>query len=124
MNTVILVGRVTRDFTVITKDDKTFAFNTIAISQGKDKNSVFIPIAFTGRSAEILGKYVKKGNMLSMSGTLTVTSKKLGRGKDGKYVYTSDVLVWGKDFTLLPNGKHDSAPGAEKASEEIEDLPF
>ena len=61
----------------------------------KDKNCDFISCIAFGKSAELLDKYVKKGNKVAISGRIQTGSY---TNKDGKTVYTTDVVAERVEF--------------------------
>lgn len=94
MNKVILCGRTCNEMKVNGNGEKNFITNSIAINNGKDKKADFINIIAFGKVAEVLYKYVKKGDMVLVEGSIHTN-----KTKDDKY-YTS-VLI--HTCELLPN---------------------
>ncbi|MGL5617850.1 MAG: single-stranded DNA-binding protein [Metamycoplasmataceae bacterium] len=72
MNKVLLVGRISAKPTMFeSKNAKTYARATIAISRDFSKDvSDFIPLTVFGSTAEYFIKYVNKGDLLSIEGTI------------------------------------------------------
>lgn len=75
MNKFQVVGRYTSDPELrYTKDNKPVASFTIAINNGKDKNgnedTTFIKISVFGATAENIGKYSKKGDLILVEGII------------------------------------------------------
>lgn len=76
MNNVSLTGRITRDPELkYTPNQKAYIMFTIAVDRGyKDaqgnKLSDFIPCVAWNSQAEFIGKYVKKGNLIEITGTI------------------------------------------------------
>ncbi|MGL5205034.1 MAG: single-stranded DNA-binding protein [Metamycoplasmataceae bacterium] len=76
MNKVLLVGRISAKPTMFeSKNAKTYARATIAISRDFSKDvSDFIPLTIFGSTAEYFNKYVNKGDLLSIEGTIQSSS--------------------------------------------------
>lgn len=75
MNKFQVVGRYTSDPELrYTKDNKPVANFNIAINNGKDKNgnedTTFIKISVFGATAENIGKYSKKGDLILVEGII------------------------------------------------------
>ena len=92
MNSVTLYGRVSRDPKIFEnkESDSLVASFTLACNRNKDEAD-FVPCKAFGKTAEIIEKYVHKGDRLTVNGSL-------GSGqyedKDGNTVYTLDVMCW------------------------------
>ena len=99
MNKVILAGRTCAEWkTRQYGDNKSFVTNTLAIQEGKDKTE-FVSVTAFGKTAEVLYKYVKKGDMVLVEGSIhtSVTNK------EGKKQYFTSVIVLRAE--LLPNAR-------------------
>lgn len=127
MNNVSLVGRLTRD--VVTKysqDGKAVSSGTLAVDRrfSKDNSADFISIKAFGKTAEFLEKYGKKGVKFGVVGHIQTGSY---QNKDGKTVYTTDVIVDNCEFTeskANSNGS-DTETGFVNIPDGIdEELPF
>ena len=75
MNKFQVVGRYTSDPELrYTKENKAVANFTIATNNGKDKNgnedTTFIKISVFGATAENIGKYSKKGDLILVEGII------------------------------------------------------
>lgn len=76
MNNVSLTGRITKDPEIkYTPNQKAYMMFTIAVDRGyKDaqgnKLSDFIPCVAWNSQAEFISKYVKKGNLIEITGTI------------------------------------------------------
>lgn len=95
MNIAILCGRLVADPEVRYTNNKKatcrFKVAVNRISEGAD----FIQCIAWEKTAENLGKYVKKGDRILVSGSITTGSYK---DKDGKTVYTTDVTARAVQF--------------------------
>lgn len=111
MNNVTLLGRVTKDFTGV-KTDKGLAIvrNTLAINR-PNEGADFINIVAFGETGVTLGKFVKKGHRVLIQGHIQTGSYE----KDGKKVYTTDIVVDRFEFI---------EPAPKKQSEPKNELPF
>jgi len=91
MNNVNLVGRPVADPKVIPgrEGKNNVAKFTLAVDYGKDKTD-FIPCVCFGRVADFAEKYVKKGKLEGISGSI---HNEEYTGKDGVKHYTYSVWV-------------------------------
>lgn len=94
MNSVALIGRLTRDPEVRwTQDQMAIATFSIAIDRPPRKDGTketdFPRITVFGRQAENCEKYLKKGRLVGISGRIQTGSYE----KDGVRVYTTDVVA-------------------------------
>ena len=107
MNKVLLCGRTcsqwkTRQY----GEGKSFVTNTLAISEGKDKTE-FVSVTAFGKTAEVLYKYVKKGDMVLVEGSIHTSVSE----KDGKKQYFTSVIVLRAE--LLPNERKTKKESVE-----------
>lgn len=138
MNQVILIGRLTRDPEVkyTTGTQKAVARFTLAIDrpvgQGKEKQTDFPSIVAFGKTAELIEKYVGKGQQVAVQGRLQTGSY---TKQDGTKVYTTDVLAERVEFLGSrrdDNGSSYSSGTSSESSEvpegfsqmDDDDLPF
>ena len=99
MNKVVLCGRICCDWkTHKYGEGKTFVTNTLAIQESKDKTE-FVSVTVFAKTAEVLYKYVKKGDMVLVEGSIHTTVSE----KDGKKQYFTSVIVLRAE--LLPNAR-------------------
>lgn len=86
MNSVILTGRLTRTPEAREKQDKSglYCFFTIAVDEGKDKSgqkiTSFIECVAYDKQASFLSTYLKKGYLIAVNGSLSVSDKDDGQG--------------------------------------------
>ena len=134
MNNVILMGRLTKDPELkTTQSGLSFCRFTVAVDRyskdGEDKTDFISCVAWRS-TADFIDKYFSKGQRILLSGSIQTGSY---TDKDGRTVYTTDVLVDKAEFCeSKKNG--DSAPAPTRArkpkeTEDIapdisEDLPF
>lgn len=83
MNKVLLVGRISSTPTMFeSKNLKTYARATIAVSREFTKDvSDFISLTVFGKTAEYFSKYVNKGDLLSIDGSIQTSSYKNDKGE-------------------------------------------
>ena len=96
MNSVFLIGRLTRDPEVryIASSQTAVATFTVAVDrpvyQGEEKKADFLRITVFGKQAENCEKYLAKGRLVAIEGRLQTGSY---QNKDGVTVYTTDVIA-------------------------------
>lgn len=134
MNKVLLSGRLVKDPEVRFSQGENatcVARYTLAsdrkYSKADDKQTDFINCVAFGKSGEFAEKYLKKGTKILVTGRIQTGSYE----KDGKKVYTTDVVVEEHEFCESKNsGGGESAPAAAgdgefmKIDENSTDLPF
>lgn len=102
MNKVIVCGRSVSEWKVHKyKDDKSFITGALALNDVKDRTE-FVNITAFGKTAEILHRYVKKGDMVLIEGSLHTSVSE----KDGKKTYFTSVVAF--NVNLLPNERRGS----------------
>ncbi len=122
MNSVVLIGRLTRDPEVRYTSGTQMAVCTFSIAidritrQGEEKKTDFPRITVFGKQAENCERYLKKGRLVAVQGRLQTGSY---TNKDGATVYTTDVvadrvefLEWGDRNQSSQGGYEPSASGA------------
>lgn len=97
MNLAILVGRLTADpETRSSQSGTTITTYTLAVDRRtKDKSADFIRCKAFNNGAEFAEKYFRKGMRVAVSGSINTGSYK---DKEGRTVYTTDVLVNSQEF--------------------------
>lgn len=83
MNKVLLVGRISSTPTMFeSKNFKTYARATIAVNREFTKDVTdFISLTIFGKTAEYFSKYVNKGDLLSIDGSIQSSSYKNDKGE-------------------------------------------
>lgn len=138
MNTVILIGRLTKDpeLRYTSGSQMAVAAFTIAIDRGKDKNGEsrgadFPRVTVFGKSAENCEKYLAKGRLVGIQGRIQTGSYE---NKNGDKVYTTDVVADRVEFLERGDrfqgvssgfgrgGKTDDSPAGFSAVDE--EIPF
>ena len=96
MNNVVLIGRLTRDPEVryISESQMAVATFTVAIDRpvraGQEKKTDFPRVTVFGRQAENCERFLAKGRLVGIQGRIQTGSY---TDKDGKTVYTTDVVA-------------------------------
>lgn len=127
MNNVILSGRLTKDpIGQATTSGMSIARFTLAVSRGKDKDGneqTDFPncIAF-GKTADLVEKYTTKGSKVIVQGRLQTGSYE----KDGRKVYTTDVVVDRVEFMDSKKTKEPKTKTEQAEMDFFEDdsIPF
>ncbi|MBQ2160675.1 MAG: single-stranded DNA-binding protein [Firmicutes bacterium] len=96
MNSVVLIGRLTRDPEVRYTSGSQMAVCTFTIAidrvtrQGEEKKTDFPRITVFGKQAENCERFLKKGRLVGVQGRLQTGSY---TNKDGATAYTTDVVA-------------------------------
>lgn len=133
MNSVVLIGRLTKDPEVkyISNNQMAVATFTVAIDrpvkQGAEKKTDFPRVTAFGRQAENCERYLAKGRLVGVQGRIQTESY---TNKDGATVYTTDVvadrvefLEWGDKEQGGSNPPAESVPEGFQAVS-ADDIPF
>lgn len=98
MNSVILIGRITKkpelEYTPNTQTAVT-KFTIAVDRETKEGGADFIRVTAFGRRAEAICKYMDKGRQIAIQGRIQTGSYK---DRDGKTVYTQDVIIDKDEF--------------------------
>ncbi len=128
MNKFIGMGRLTKDPEVRYSGEMAIARYTLAIDRlSKEKKTDFISCVAFGKVGEFAEKYLQKGTKIAIEGRVQTGSYE---DKDGKKVYTTDVVVEKHYFCESKNsgaGREDTEdPGIPAGFEELKDsdMPF
>lgn len=131
MNNVVLMGRLTRDpdtrYTTGENQMAVARFSLAVDRRGKDKGTDFISCVAFGKTGETVDKYLTKGTKIALSGRIQTGSYK---DKDGKTVYTTDVVVSEFEFCEKKATKEEPKEepkmndGFINVPDDLEDLPF
>lgn len=137
MNTVVLIGRTTRDIELRRTGNGTAVTSfTLAVNRDFKTNdgqeADFIQCVAWKKTAETIAKYVHKGDLFGVTGYIQTRSYE----KDGRMNYATEVVTTGFQFlerkremsSDSPSGqyKSDSYDGWGNTSNDINesDLPF
>lgn len=89
MNRATITGRLTKDVEVRkTQESLSVASFTVAVNDGKDKTN-FINCVAWRQSADFLGQYSHKGDLVGVDGKITTRSYE----RDGQKVYVTEVVA-------------------------------
>ena len=128
MNSVNLVGRLARDPDIkYTTGGTSIARFTVAVdrrfkSEGGPTADFPSVVAF-GKTAEFIEKYFHKGQRIGLSGRIQTGSYD---DKDGKKVYTTDVIAEAVEFVESKgsgSGNADASPKPEPGPDGFYDVP-
>ena len=106
MNSVVLIGRLTRDPEVryISESQMAVATFTVAIDRpvrsGQEKKTDFPRVTVFGRQAENCEKFLAKGRLVGVQGRIQTGSY---TNRDGVKVYTTEVVVEEQEFAESKN---------------------
>lgn len=131
MNSVVLIGRLTRDPELrYTANTQTAVCHfSIAVdrprTQNREQSADFIRITVFGKQAENCDKYLAKGRQVGVHGRIQTGSYK---NRDGQTVYTTDVIANSVEFLGGAQGAGHSgggqpAYGSEEQHEEGYSVP-
>lgn len=123
MNKAILVGNLVRDPELKhTQSGKAVCKFTLAIPNRFNKdNTNFIDCVAWNKTAEIAGKYLKKGSKTGVVGSIAIRSYET---KDGKKAKATEINVEELEF-LTPKSKPADDDGWEGLGREVDgDIPF
>ena len=124
MNSVVLVGRLTRDPDVrYSQDQRAVARFTLAVDRpvrsGAEKQTDFPSVVCFGKTAELVEQYVSKGRRVAVSGRIQTGSY---TNKDGQKVYTTEVVADRVEFLDSGSGA-PRTEGAEPSENRANDVP-
>lgn len=123
MNSVILLGRLTKDIELkYTTSQTAVAKFTVAIDEGygDKKKTNFISCMAFGKTAENMERFTGKGKKIGVQGRIQTGSY---TNKDGATVYTTDVVADRVEFVEWGDKKQEQeAPEGFAAIDE--DIPF
>ena len=111
MNNVVLIGRLTKDPEVRRVDEK-MAIATFSLAIDRpvkndgEKKTDFPRVTVFGRQAESCEKYLAKGMLVGIQGSIQTGSY---TNKDGQRVYTTDVVVEEQEFAESKSASESNA---------------
>ena len=129
MNKVILMGRLTKDVETRYSGEMAVARYSLAVDRKFKKEGEqtadFINCVAFGKNGEFAEKYLHKGMKIAVTGRIQTGNYK---DKDGKTVYTTDIVVEEHEFceskNNYANAKAD-ADGFMSIPDNVDDeLPF
>ena len=116
MNIIILTGRLTRDPELKTgQSGKAYARFTLAVERPMQKDEAdFINCVAFGKTAELIGEYLRKGRKAGVTGRLQMGKYEVNGEKRTSY----DVIVETLEFLESKN----TAKAEENATSEIQEV--
>ncbi len=116
MNSVQLVGRLTRDPEIRTSQNGTTIANfAVAINrpkkQGDEQITDFPRVTVIGKTADNVAKYCCKGMLVGINGRIQTGSYE---NKEGFTVYTTDVLAEKVEFLEWKEDKNGQQPASQQ----------
>ena len=127
MNSVFLIGRLTKDPEVRYTSSQMAVCNLLVavdrpVKQGAEKQSDFPRVICFGKTAENCGKYLSKGSMLAVHGYIQTGSY---MNKNGDTVYTTDVVADRIEFLEKAKAKKTAPDPQQESFAELEEYtPF
>ena len=124
MNRVILSGNLARDVEVkSTSSGKTYARTSIAVNRRTKKadgtyDADFFDLAAWDKTAEIMGKYLKKGDRVIVEGRIENDNYK---DKTGAMKYGNKIVVDNVEWFQSQNRKQHDEPDDDEFDA---DVPF
>lgn len=109
MNSVNLVGRITKDLELKQAGETSVTSFSLAVNRAKKGEADFINCKAFGKTAETMAQYLGKGKPVAITGRIQ-TGK---YDKDGKTIYTTDVIV--DRFYFISGGAGEKHDGAQVA---------
>ena len=125
MNKVILIGRFAQDPEMRQSGTGEVARYSLACqgdftNRNGERDTQFIRCVSFGNTASLIGRYCKKGNMISAVGRISNSSYD---AKDGSKRYSTDIIVENIEFVGSRNGG-DSMPAGGDNSEMFQPAGF
>lgn len=132
LNSIILMGRLTRDPELYKSSNDTsianftLAFDNVRVNQDGTRDSSFIDIRVFGESAESVCKHLRKGSKCAITGTIEQRNFLRQDGSKGsKFEVNANSVEF---LDPLPAKPADENQEAEQAEAELDlpddDLPF
>jgi len=117
MNTSVLQGNITKDIELMkTASGVSVCKFTIAVTRPYKKDETdFIRVTAWRKTAELISEYFRKGSKILIRGWIRTDSYD---DKDGKKVYTTEVIAEEFDFI----DKKGATPSAEQGQGDFEPL--
>lgn len=113
MNAVNLIGRWVRDHktTTVGQQGTTLVKNTIAVDHPFKKDATnFLRVVMWGKTGELANQYTGKGSQIAVEGHLETGNYD---GKDGKKVFTVDVVASRIKFLDSKNDSSNQSNGGQ-----------
>jgi len=134
MNTIVILGRLTRDFELrYTQNNTAVASGSVASNRkfGSNEETAFFDLTVWGKSAEAIAEHTHKGDMLHIVGRVITET---WEGKDGGKRSKNGVTVTDWTFAQSKGGAQSESRASqgsrvddgphEHAAIDSEDIPF
>lgn len=129
MNKAILIGRLTSDPTVRQSTEIKVARYALAVDRrfkrDGEPTADFINCVVFGKGADFAEKYLRKGTKIAVTGHIQTDSY---TNKDGRKVYTTDVIIEDQEFCESKKTETAEAPTVDPEqfvdAADIQGLPF
>lgn len=132
MNQVVIIGRLTKNpETRVTSGAKPMTVTSFTVAVDREKKTQggatadFVPCKAFNKTAENIEKYLKKGSQVGVQGRIQTGVYE----KDGKKVYTTEVIADRVEFLGSKNGNNsaddvqsETPEGFERITDEM--IPF
>lgn len=124
MNSVQLIGRLTKDPEVrYTTSQMAVGTFVLAVdrppNRDGEKRADFPIIKVFGKQAEVVEKYVHKGDKIALEGRIQTDSYE----KDGRRVYTTDVVAFRIEFLGRKENAGDHTEKAPAEKPHVDETP-
>ena len=112
MNKIIIIGRATKDIEQKqTTSGTAVATFSVAVkrtfkSNGEQESDFFDCVAYS-KTAELISKYVKKGDMIGIEGRLQTRNY---TNKEGKKVYVTEIIAENVEFLQSKKQEEQTTP--------------
>lgn len=117
MNSIVLIGRITKDLELRTTEGQKSVCNfTLAVNRLGSEQADFINIAVWGKQAENLVEYQGKGSLISVCGALRVDNYEV----DGQKRYNTYVLA--NNIEFLSARRNGEETPVEKKNDPFEEM--
>jgi len=121
MNKVVLMGRITKELELkYSQGGMALLSFTVAVNRRKKDEVDYISCKAFDKTAENINKFFGKGALIAVEGRIQTGSYE----KEGKKIYTTDVMVDGFHFTGEKKGDNGQATAIEPMMVDEEELPF
>ena len=130
MNNIILTGRITKDPEIKhSTSANAYCRFTLAVDDGKDKDgnkqTIFVDCITYDKKAEFLDKYIKKGYMLGVIGSLSITEREDENGNRTRFTTVRAFNVENlQPKATAPAQQQTGATIEPNTGEPVNELPF
>lgn len=122
MNSVILIGRLTKDpeLRYIPQSETAVANFSLAVDRimAREKTADFFRIVAFGKTAELCDRYLKKGRLVGIQGRIQTGSYKT---QSGETRYTTEIVAERVEF--LDRSDKGSASESQEGSSQSPNVP-